>query len=92
MKSLVPFLEESPGVWSSIRLQMLLSFFFCGLLPALTWIFFCFCSGKIIEFPSSAATFLLGVISVASAAKVVQYRTESAPNVSPSAGIKDNLI
>jgi len=76
IKNLVPFLEESPGVWSSIRLQMLLSFFFCGLLPTIVWIFFCIFSGKIVEFPASATTFLLGVIGIASTAKVVQYKME----------------
>lgn len=69
-------LEESPKVFSSIRLQMLLSFAFCAALPACVWAFVSLKEGKVVEFPMGASTFFVGIVAATSASKVVQYWKE----------------
>lgn len=81
MKWLTPFLEESPGVKSSVRLQMIAAFFFAGILPILLWIVLSAVKGELLEFPNSVAAFCGGIIAAATGAKVVQYWKEPANQV-----------
>lgn len=69
-------LEESPKVFSSIRLQMLLSFAFCAALPACVWAYVCLKEGKVVDFPMGASAFFIGIVGATTISKVVQYWKE----------------
>lgn len=69
-------IEESPKVFSSIRLQMLLAFAFCAALPACIWAYICIKSGTLVDFPMGASAFFVGIVGATSASKVIQYWKE----------------
>jgi Kef-type K+ transport system membrane component KefB len=71
------FLEESPQVYSSIRLQMLASFLFCALIPALVWAGLSIAEKKLLDFPAGAATFFIAIITATSTSKIIQYWKEN---------------
>jgi hypothetical protein len=76
MKTLLKFLEESDGVLSSIRLQMLLCTFFCAILPITVWGILSVWKGALLEFPVGLSTFLIAIMGAATAGKVTQYWKE----------------
>lgn len=79
-------LEESPGVPSSIRLQMFLVLLFAALLPMSIWAWICIYKVALVDIPSGVVTFCSLLLGMASAAKVTQaYSESSAAPQSPAA-------
>lgn len=84
------FLEESPEVYSSIRLQMLCAFLFCGIIPALVWAGLSIAEKKILDFPTGAATFFIAIVTATSSSKIIQYWKENSTNTTSTPTTNNN--
>ena len=69
-------LEESPGVPSSIRLQMFIICLMSSVLPLGVWAALSIHDKKMVEIPSTITTFCALLVSAATAGKVIQHQSE----------------
>lgn len=69
-------LEESPGVPSSVRLNMFLCYIIAGVMPLVVWGILSLKDGKMLDFPPTLATYCGALILGSTGAKVYQYTQE----------------
>lgn len=71
--------EESPGVLSSMRIQMFIVMFLTIVMPLSIWAAFCWThrnQATLPDFPQGVFNFCTVTFSASAAAKVFQYRSE----------------